>query len=414
MAVDLDELFHLSRSFLATKNASYQRDWLQEVLLKKNHRLSILRGPRGVGKTTLIVQWLLVKGDQDLLSKVILYIPADHFLLSNYSLYEIAEQFNLVGGKYLAIDEIHKYNEWSKELKSIYDTFPELTVVVSGSSAMEVHKGSHDLTRRAVVYNINIFSFREYLSLILQYSLPKYSLETILKTHEKIASETVLKILANKDLKIIFEFNQYLQTGNLPYFIEHDQESYYMTLRESMQAVIEYDLPAIYPLLTGSSIRRIKKLLGFIANSVPFTANFKNLKTLVEVGDERTLKNYFKYLEDAGLIKILMRASKNLKKLEILEKIYLSNPNQLYAVSDKPNLGTVRELFFLSMLTVDHEVSCSQEGDFMVNNKYTFEIGGDGKGFLQIKNKAYSYLACDNMELGINNKIPLWLFGFLY
>jgi predicted AAA+ superfamily ATPase len=405
------KICELSRRYLEIRRQPYCRAYLQEKVFE--HRLSILLGQRGVGKTTSIIQYLLDYVDQDILSPKILYVPADHFLLGNMSLYEIAAQFQQLGGVKIAFDEIHKYPNWSEELKSIYDTFPELEIIASGSSALAIYQGSHDLTRRAVVNEIFGFSFREYLELERGLLLPSYSLTKIVEQHEAI-SRDIIKILATKNLKILPEFKQYLQAGYYPYAREMKTvDLYWMTLEQNIHTTIESDLSAIFPALTGNSVRKLKQLLTFIAGAVPFTLNFQKLKELLGIGDERTLKNYLKYLQDARLIRQLQPASSKLHQVEGPEKIYLDNPNQLYAISKlAQNMGAVRELFFLTMLANQHEVTAPKKGDFCIDDSLLFEIGGRKKELP--KSDPAIYLACDDIETGIKSKIPLWLFGFLY
>lgn len=412
--ITLDELYLLSRHYLEINNKPYKRGATDHKNCFK-HRLSILVGQRGVGKTTLIVQYLLNTVEGDILSTKILYVPSDHFLLGKLSLYEIAATFSQLGGKVIAFDEIHKYSDWSRELKSIYDTFPELKIIASGSSALEVYKGSHDLTRRSIVYAIQGLSFREYLELAFNITFSKHSLSDVLSHHEKIVAE-ILKSPFWKEQKLLALFKKYLRSGYYPYFLEiSDQATYFMMLEQNFHTIIESDLSAIYPVLTGNSIRKIKHLLMFIASSVPFMPQMNKLKNIIEVGDERTLKTYLKYLEDAGLIRMVMQASKKMRKIEIPEKIYLNNSNQLYAISaNAQNVGTVREVFFLSMLSHDHKVTIPQNGDFLIDNNIVFEIGGKNKGWEQVKTEKNAYLVLDEIEKGIAKKIPLWVFGFLY
>lgn len=407
----LDELYALSRHYLEVKYKPYHRSLIEPSYFK--HRLSVLIGQHGIGKTTIIIQYLLNYVKNDVLSSKILYIPADHFLLGNLSLYEIAEQFSRLGGELIVFDEVHKYGAWVKELKSIYDTFPDLKIIASGSSALEIRRGSYDLTRRAAVHYIQGLSFREYLELNLGVTLKSYPLEEIIAHHEQIAQE-VLLTLRTQEKKVLAEFKYYLQVGYYPYFFEiRDRDIYFMTLEQNFHAVLESDLIAIHPLLTGNSVKKIKQLLVFIAANVPFVPNMSKLSRMIDVGDERTLKTYLKYLADAGLIKLAMSASKKLHRLEMPEKIYLDNPNQVYAIANVKNIGTIREIFFLNMLTQVDEVTIPKIGDFLVNNM-VFEIGGKNKTFTQVKHETHAYLACDDIELGINKKIPLWLFGFLY
>jgi uncharacterized protein len=410
----LEELRKLSQHFLTIKNSSYKRFLIRTADFSS--RMSLIVGQRGVGKTTLLVQLLLEKVGQDVFDEKVLYVQADHFKVAKTTLYEIAESFSMYGGKWIAFDEIHKYPGWSKELKSIYDTFPKLQIFASGSSALEIYKGSHDLTRRFIQYHLPGMSFREYLELAHQIKLSSVSLEEICLHHERLANR-INEELQIKELNIIPLFQKYLQTGYYPFFREINSEALYkITLEQNIHTTIESDIATIYPQLNGSSIQKIKKLLIFIATSVPFVPNWKKILSALEIGDERTLKAYFKHLEDAGLIRTLSSSSKKFRRVESSEKVYLDNPNQMYAISpmNVVEKGALRETFFLSMATAQFEVTLSQKGDFLVNEKYLFEIGGKNKTFEQIKDLGSSYLVLDDVEQGIGKKIPLWLFGFLY
>jgi uncharacterized protein len=410
----LDDIFRLSRNFLKTFNKPYRRYFLKKYPLAS--RFSIITGQRGVGKTTAMIQKTLSANDDDIFSKNALYVPVDHFIVAGRSLYEIAEDFYNLGGKMICFDEIHKYGGWSSELKSIYDSLQKLTILASGSSAMEIQKGSHDLSRRAVVYPMTGLSFREYIDLAEGIKTESFVLKSILEEHEKLSYDIIASIEGKKK-KLLALFKDYLQFGYFPYFTEFDDISlYYITLEQSIRTTIESDLLSIYPTLNGSSIKKIKRLLAVIAESAPFIPDLKRLKRIVEIGDERTLKNYLKYLEDGGVILSLTKSGSGLGALEKPDKIYLNNPNQIYAMSSegKENIGTIRETFFINMLSVMHKVSMPKKGDFYIDNKYTFEIGGKNKSFKQIKDINNSFLAIDDIETGISNKIPLWLFGFLY
>ena len=409
----LDELKKLSQHFLKLKNAPYKRYFIQTNPFK--HRLSLLLGQRGVGKTTTLVQFLLEKASQDLYDPSILYVQADHFQVGNASLYEIAEEFYTMGGKTLALDEIHKYANWSQELKSLYDTFPNLTIVASGSSALQMYKGSHDLARRAIKYSMFGLSFREFLELRLGIPLISYSLGDILQKHDRLAA-TIIETVEAKNHKILPLFQRYLTCGYYPYLFElSDEELYFITLEQNLHTTLESDLVAVYPHLSGSSINKLKALLVFIAKAVPFTPNWNSIKDTLEIGDARTVKTYFQYLEDAALIRCVRTDNAKLRHISSSEKIYLDNPNQMQALSlGDHNIGTQREVFFLDMLSVKHQVTLAQKGDFSVDGTSIFEIGGRKKTFAQIRKEKNAFLACDDIESGIGAKIPLWLFGFLY
>jgi len=410
----IEELFSLSQNFIRINNRGYVRYFLRTYPL--NNRFSIVVGQRGVGKTTAIIQHILSSYKNDIFTNSALYIQADHFLVGGRSLYEIAEQFYNLGGEMICFDEIHKYPDWSTELKSIYDTFPKLKIVASGSSALEIYKGSHDLSRRAVVYKMFGMSFREFIEIELGINLKSAGLEDIINNHQRIA-ENIITAVEKKGKKILALFKSYLEYGYYPYFREYkNRELFYLTLEQNIHTTLESDLIAIYPSLSGNSIKKIKKLLMIIASSVPFTPDLKKLKTMLDVGDERTLKTYLKYLEDAGTILTVSKGGRGLRELEKPEKIYLNNPNLIHAISSRMPLeiGNMRETFFLNMAETSHKVSSPAQGDFLVNGRYTFEIGGKNKDFSQIKDIKNSFLGVDNTEIGAGNKIPLWLFGFLY
>ncbi|MDB9822678.1 AAA family ATPase [Deltaproteobacteria bacterium] len=410
----LDDLFILSRHFLKTFNRPYSRYFLKKYPM--DNRFSIIIGPRGAGKTTVIIQHILSKYHNDIFTKEALYVPTDHFSLGKRTLYDISEEFHNLGGELICFDEIHKYPDWSKEVKSIYDSFPKLKIISSGSSAMEIHKGSHDLSRRAIQYQISGLSLREYIDLSMGKITEPITLEEILNNHEKCSLE-IIESLEKDNMKILAFFKDYLQFGYFPYFHEFkDVSLYYITLEQGIHTIIESDLLAIYPTLNGTSIKMLKKLLAVIAESVPFTPDLKKLKKIVEISDERTLKNYLHYLEVGGVITCLYKKGGRLRAMEKPAKIYLNNPNQVYAISGKgrENIGNIRETFFINMLSMFHNVTASKQGDFFVDNKYTFEIGGKNKQPNQLKGFPESYLAVDDIESGTEIKIPLWLFGFLY
>ncbi|MDD4855653.1 MAG: AAA family ATPase [Sulfuricurvum sp.] len=395
-----------SKKFILRNDLAYQRYFIKEKKIK--HRLTIIVGQRGVGKTTTIAQYMK---QHDVLKS--LYVSMDSFLVGELSMYEIAERFEMEGGKLLCFDEIHKYQNWSQELKSIYDTFPALQIIASGSSALEINKGSHDLSRRANVLKMVGMSLREYMELTLAIKLPKYTLQEILQNHEAIAFDIVSK-LEKIDKKILPLFQRYCKVGYYPYSLSiQDDEIFYDMLQQNINVSISGDLLFVYPSLDGNSIKKLKLLLNIIMESVPFVPVIEKLKNSLDIGDGRTLKDYFIKLEDAGILHLLMKASgKGLRKLEKPEKIYLSNTNLLSITT--PEIGTVRETFFLNVLSIFYAVTYPPKGDFLVDNVYLFEIGGKNKGFTQIKDIENSFVASDDIEVGYKNKIPLWIFGFLY
>lgn len=410
----LNELFRKSHLFVKNNNLHYQRYFIKNEKLE--HRLSIILGARGIGKTTTIAQYMSHYPNNEAL-----YISLDDINSSNYNLFEVAEAFELQGGKLLCFDEIHKYENWSQELKSIYDTFPNLKVIASGSSALEIHKGSHDLSRRAIVYTMVGMSFREFLELHYDYELKSYDLENIIKEHQNIA-DTIVSTLKQKEHKIIPLFRDYLKFGYYPYYLSLPNELYFFqTLKQNINVSIESDLLNIYPSLNGKSIKKIKLLLSVIMGNVPFVPTMSSLKKSIDVKDDRTLKEYLSRLDDAGLIKLLMKSSLSMKNIDKPEKIYLANTNLMYTTT--PDIGNVRESFFMNQLSNYYTVNNSLDnrgiyaatkGDFYLEEKYLCEVGGKNKGFKQIKDLPNSFVVADDIEIGFGSKIPLWLFGFLY
>jgi len=409
----MDALYQLSQKFLQARNQVYRRYFIQKTNLSE--RMSILIGQRGVGKTTLLVQYLLDYVEGDLFSKKILYVPSDHIFLANTNIYLIAEEFIKNGGEYIAFDEIHKAESWSQLLKSIYDTFPKLKILASGSSALEIHKGSHDLSRRALVYSVFGLSFREYLEMRLNMQFSSISLEEIIINHQSFAHSLVAS-LEKMNLKIIPFFRDYLRHGFYPYWFEFLEEAKFeITLEQNIHTTLESDLISIYPNLSGSSIKKIRLLLTFIAQNAPYAPSWKELTELLNIGDERTLKNYFSLLEDAGLISFLYKSSKKIRAIESPSKIYLQNTNLCYAIGNgKENIGTIREIFILNMLYKTYNVTLPLAGDFLIDGNIVFEVGGRKKNKAQIWQEKNAYIVCDDIEIGIADKIPLWIFGFIY
>jgi len=409
----MDDLLKLSQMFLEQNNQEYVRKFIRENPF--NTELSILLGQRGIGKTTSIVQYMLGQYKGNLYSEKMLYLPADHFAMKNRTLYEIAKDFYKFGGELLCIDEIHKYYDWSLELKSIYDTFPKLKIIASGSSALAIYKGSHDLSRRALRYYLPGLSFREYLEMTTQLQFSSFKLKDALEDHQKIAHDIIAKVESN-GLKILPLFKDYLRVGFYPYSMRYQgrEDKFNATLEQNLHTALENDLLALHPSLSGISIKKIKQLLGYLISHTPYKVELSKLKRALDIHHERTLKNYLKYLEDAEIINALCYEGKSLASFEKPEKIYLNNTNQIYALGgDQANIGSLRETFFMNALSQDYTVMYSEKGDFNVDG-FIFEIGGKNKTYHQIKDLKKSYLAVDNEEKGTGNKIPLWLFGFLY
>ncbi|MBN1672064.1 MAG: ATP-binding protein [Kiritimatiellae bacterium] len=410
----LDELFELSRHLIRLRHRPYLRYFLRETVLKA--RCSIVAGARGVGKTTAMIQHLVGYDPEWPSSTRVLYLPADHFALAGTPLYEIGRDFCAHGGKLLCIDEIHKYPAWSRDLKSMTDTFPDLRIVASGSSMMQIRKGTHDLSRRAIVYRMNGMSFREYIELRLKTELRVRTLEDLLESHEATAP-AIVDHLAERGEKVLALFRDYLECGFYPYAFEvADRGLYRIALEQNAHTAVESDLPAVHPGLSGGSIARIKALLSVIAASVPFTPDLAKLRRLLDINDDRTLKTYLSYLDDADLIMTVGRRTAGLKVLEKPGKIYLGDPNLAYALhpASRPEIGNIRETFFARTVSNVHPLRLAGEVDFAVGQDLFFEVGGRNKTARQLKAITRGFLALDDIETGAGIRIPLWLFGFLY
>ncbi len=412
----LEELFIKSRDFININNQEYKRYFLRTKKLE--HRLSIIIGSRGIGKTTTVAQYI----KENYKDSEALYVNLDDIEnTSKYTMTQIAEEFVLNGGKLLCFDEIHKYENWSAELKNIYDRFDKLKIIATGSSALQINKGSHDLSRRAIVYNMVGMSFREFLELHHGYKFDSITLESLVSNHIEIATN-IKNIIEKNEEKIIPLFKDYLKHGYYPYYLSMPNEVlFFQTLQQNINVSIESDLLNIYPKLNGNSIKKIKMLLSVIIKSVPFEPKISDLKKAADIKDDRTLKDYLSKLDDAGLIKLLMQNSLSMKAFDKPEKIFLANSNLMY--TKEPNIGNLRETFFVNQLDNyyknkqslnDDGIYASKNGDFYCEEKYTFEVGGKNKGFDQIKDIPNSYVASDDLEVGIGNKIALWIFGFLY
>lgn len=398
----LDQLFLKSNDLIRLNNHKFKRYFIDSKDL--SHRLIVILGQRGIGKTTTLAQLASKNKDS-------LYLSLDDIEISN-DITSIIREFVLNGGKHLYLDEIHKSKDISAVLKFAYDNFKELNIVATGSSALEVLKSSHDLSRRAIVYKMSGMSFREYLGLRYGINLKAIELENLLESHQEIAVD-IINTLKQKDLAVIKLFREYLKAGYYPYYNDMPNDTtFYQTLRQSIEATIDSDLLSIYPNLNGNTARKLKILTHAISTNVPYQPNYSSLKSLVDIRDDRTLKEYLAMLDSAGLIRLLMKNELAIKNMDKADKIYLENTNLMYINS--PDIGNVRETFFANQLGNITEIYSGKNGDFMVGNNFTFEIGGAKKGFEQIKDMPNSFIAADDIEVGVGNKIPLWLFGFLY
>lgn len=398
----MEKLIELFRKKMTGPLPVFERELERKI--NWNARLISVRGSRGTGKTTLFLQHIK-KTFSNNLNKV-LYVNLDNIYFSNNTLVELAEKFASRGGTHLFIDEVHKYENWSKEIKNLYDDFPELHIAFTGSSLLEILNGRADLSRRTLVYELTGLSFREYLSLIKAHDFPIFTLEEILKNNEQISAEIASKI------KPFEFFDDYLSFGYYPYFLE-GKDDYFNRLNETLNMILEVELPMLRS-LEIAYIPRIKKLLAVIGESAPFIPNITQLAAKIRIS-RQTLLIYLKYLEDAKLINQLYKKSRGLSVLEKPEKILMENTNLIELFNgENANIGSRRETFVLNQLLHSHKVDFSEESDFFVDSKYTFEVGGKNKKRKQIQEIPDSYIIADDIEFGTDRRIPIWLLGFMY
>lgn len=398
----MEKLTELFRKKMTGPLPVFERELERKI--NWNARLISVRGSRGTGKTTLFLQHIK-KTFSNNLNKV-LYVNLDNIYFSNNTLVELAEKFASRGGTHLFIDEVHKYENWSKEIKNLYDDFPELHIAFTGSSLLEILNGRADLSRRTLVYELTGLSFREYLSLIKAHDFPIFTLEEILKNNEQISAEIASKI------KPFEFFDDYLSFGYYPYFLE-GKDDYFNRLNETLNMILEVELPMLRG-LEIAYIPRIKKLLAVIGESAPFIPNITQLAAKIGIS-RQTLLIYLKYLEDAKLINQLYKKSHGLSVLEKPEKILMENTNLIELFNgENANTGSRRETFVLNQLLHSHKVDFSEESDFFVDSKYTFEVGGKNKKRKQIQEIPDSYIIADDIEFGTDRRIPIWLLGFMY
>ena len=364
------------------------------------NKLSSIIGARGVGKTTLLLQLA-----QQCKRKV-MYVALDDLFFTSNTLYELAEKFQQLGGEVLMLDEVHKYPNWSRELKLIYDDFDKLSVVFTSSSILDIYKGESDLSRRALSYNLEEMSFREHLKLKEEIDLPVLTLEDIIRNHEKIAYNLIEKF------KPLRYFNEYVRIGAYPYYLGNTDE-YYQRVLNTINLTLDIDIQSIEG-IDYSNIAKFKRLLYVISSNVPFTPNISKLSEKISL-NRNTLVYALQLLERSKLIQTLFKKNRSISTLSKPDKIWMHNTNLNYIISsNNTDIGNIRETYFIQHLTVLHNLSIPSKGDFFIDDKYTFEIGGKSKTLKQIEGVENAFIVKDDIEVGINNIIPLWMFGLLY
>jgi predicted AAA+ superfamily ATPase len=397
----MEDLIDLSNNLVSNTKTQFRRSLYYEI--DWSNRLIGIKGARGTGKTTMLLQWLK---EYPLPINQKAYLSLDDMFFTSNSLADTARHFYLNGGKVLVLDEVHKYAYWAKEIKNLYDQYPDLKIVFTGSSIIDINKQEGDLSRRALMHELNGLSYREFLEFKYNMHFKPIELANLLDKSFGLRSDFP------QEFKPLAYFQEYLKSGFYPFFIE-DNKGYHQRLRQMTRFIIEIDMAE----LKGFDIRHAKKMLQLlyvIAQQVPFKPNINSLAEKTGI-HRNSINNYLYFLEEAKLLSLLQPSGFSTALLQKPEKIFLENTNLLYALSEnEPSSGTVREVFFNNQLRTRFHVSHSPKTDFEVASKYSFEIGGKNKGEKQISELANSYVVKDNIEFPVGNSIPLWLFGFLY
>lgn len=397
----MNKLLEQSEYQLSNVSLDFKRFLYDKI--KWNNRLIGIKGARGTGKTTLLLQWLK---QQNLPASKAAYFSLDDLYFTNHSLKETVTQFHKEGGKFLVLDEVHKYKNWSTEIKNIYDIYVDIKIIFTGSSIINISKQQADLSRRAIIYELPGLSFREFLSLKYKIQIPIFPFENIL--NNPIGQK---KLLPNS-FRPLEHFSEFLKTGYYPFMME-DVETVHQKINQLIRTIVEYDMAE----LADFDIRNAKKILQLmyvIAQQVPFKPNLVALAEKTNI-HRNSLNNYLHYLEQAKLISLLQPAGKSTASLQKPEKIYLNNTNLLFALAEQQvETGNLRETFFLSQLSVVSKIQMPKKGDFLVDSTYTFEIGGKGKSGKQIDGIKNAWVVKDDLEFPVGNELPLWMFGFLY
>lgn len=363
-----------------------------------------IRGSRGVGKTTLIRQY--IKKTYGIQPGEALYCVLDSIYFSNHTLLELAERFHMMGGRHLFLDEVHKYPTWSREIKEIIDLYPDMRVTFSGSSLIQILNADADLSRRVLSYTMEGLSFREFLHFYKQTDLPVHSLKEVLSSPDEICNE-VNAVCHPQPL-----FEEYLRVGYYPFY-DGEEVEYYSRIENVINFIVEQELPQFCGIDT-SYTRRIKALLLYLANNVPYEVNIAKLSTYLEL-NKQTVLNYLGSLQRAELLHLLYSDNKSVSRMQKPDKIYLHNPNLFYALGQQSKIGTIRESFAVNQLSCCHTVEYGKaQGDFLIDGDITFEVGGQDKTFDQVANVPNSYILADRMEYPVGKKLPLWMIGLLY
>ncbi len=399
----MESLFSKHNIYLQGTPTEIVRDLMFQI--EWDSRLLSIKGPKGVGKSTLMKQY--IRRNYPSGSRKALYCSVDSIYFSNHTLVELADSFVKIGGERLFLDEIHKYEGWSSEIKEIYDLYPELKVVISGSSLLQILSGDADLSRRCIPYTLQGLSFREFLLFEKGIELPVCPLQDILERPWEVCE------LVKGKCNPLEHFSEYLRRGYYPFYYDNPT-TYFTSIENVVSYIVDFELPQVRKVDIANT-RKLKALLSVLANNIPFQVDITNLAGKIEI-ERNTVLAYLKHLDEAKLIKLLYSDLMSVKKMQKPDKIYIDNTNLLSALSDKGgDIGTLREIFAVNQLSYGHQVEYGKlTGDFKIDGKYYMEIGGKDKSFRQIADIQDSYIFADDLEFPQGAKIPLWTLGFLY
>ena len=400
--VIMDTLFKKHRILISQTNIDIVREIMKSVNWEK--QLVSIRGSRGVGKTTLMRQY--IKQKYGVNAGEALYCVMDSMYFTSHTLMEVAERFHLMGGKHLFLDEVHKYPTWSKELKEINDLWPDMKITFTGSSLLQILNADADLSRRVLSYKMAGLSFREYLRFYKSIELPVHTLQEALEDADAVCDE-VCKVCHPQPL-----FEEYLRAGYYPFY-DGDEQEYYSRIENVVSFIIDQEMTQLCG-VDPSYTRKLKAMMLFLANNVPYDVNIAKLASYLEL-NKNTVLSYLASMQKAELLHLLYADNKSVTKMQKPDKIYVHNPNMLCALSSKLNVGTQRECFVVNQLSVGHTVEYGKtQGDFLIDGKITVEVGGQDKSFDQIADIPNSYILADSMEFPVGKKLPLWVVGLLY
>ena len=398
----MESLFRKHKMLISQVPTDIIRETMNTINWEK--QLVAIRGSRGVGKTTLMRQY--IKQKYGISAGEALYCVMDSIYFTSHSLLDLAERFHQMGGKHLFLDEVHRYPTWSREIKEIVDLYPDLKITFTGSSLIQILNADADLSRRVLSYTMEGLSFREFLHFYKGIQIKKHCLDEILANYDDICNEV------NKLCRPLPLFEEYLRVGYFPFY-DGNEEEYYSRIENVINFVVEQELTHFCGVDTANT-RKIKALIQFLADTHPFELNISKLSARLEL-NKQTVLSYINSLGRAELLQLLYSDSKNITRLQKPDKIYLHDPNMFYALGYGDKIGTIRECFFVNQISTSHTVEYGKDkGDFVIDGKITIEVGGKDKTFEQVADMPDSYIMADRMEFAVGKKLPLWLAGMIY